>query len=59
MLGALLAGIVLRAWTRRFNMDTVGLEHKFDAGRSARVNQPEIGEFTDAPTSVGASSWPS
>ena len=36
VLGALLAGIVLRAWTRRFNMDTVGLEHKFDAGRSAR-----------------------
>ena len=31
VLGALLAGIVLRAWTRRFNMDTVGLEHKFDA----------------------------
>ena len=31
VLGALLAGIVLRAWTRRFNMDTDGLEHKFDA----------------------------
>jgi Kef-type K+ transport system membrane component KefB len=31
VLGALLAGIVLRAWTRRFNMDTAGLEHKFDA----------------------------
>ena len=31
VLGALLAGIVLRAWTRRFNMDTEGLEHKFDA----------------------------
>jgi Kef-type K+ transport system membrane component KefB len=31
VLGALLAGIVLRAWSRRFNMDTVGLEHKFDA----------------------------
>jgi Kef-type K+ transport system membrane component KefB len=31
VLGALLAGIVLRAWTRRFNMDTASLEHKFDA----------------------------
>jgi Kef-type K+ transport system membrane component KefB len=31
VLGALLAGIVLRAWTRRFRMDTAGLEHKFDA----------------------------
>ena len=31
VLGALLAGIVLRAWTRRFHMDTEGLEHKFDA----------------------------
>ena len=31
VLGALLAGIVLRAWTRRFNMDTDGLEHKFNA----------------------------
>jgi Kef-type K+ transport system membrane component KefB len=31
VLSALLAGIVLRAWTRRFNMDTLGLEHKFDA----------------------------
>jgi Kef-type K+ transport system membrane component KefB len=31
VLGALLAGIVVRAWTRRFNMDTIGLEHKFDA----------------------------
>ena len=31
VLGALLAGIVLRAWTRRFHMDTAGLEHKFDA----------------------------
>jgi len=31
VLGALLAGIVLRAWTRRFNLDTLGLEHKFDA----------------------------
>jgi Kef-type K+ transport system membrane component KefB len=31
VLGALLAGIVLRAWTRRFNMDTESLERKFDA----------------------------
>jgi Kef-type K+ transport system membrane component KefB len=31
VLGAMLAGIVLRAWTNRFNMDTTGLEHKFDA----------------------------
>jgi Kef-type K+ transport system membrane component KefB len=31
VLGALLAGMVLRAWTRRFNMDTEGLERKFDA----------------------------
>ena len=31
VLGALLAGIVLRAWTRQMNMDTTGLEHKFDA----------------------------
>ena len=31
VLGALLAGIVLRAWTRRFHMDTAGLERKFDA----------------------------
>ena len=31
VLGAMLAGMVLRAWTRRFNMDTAGLEHKFDA----------------------------
>jgi Kef-type K+ transport system membrane component KefB len=31
VLGAMLAGIVLRAWTRRFNMDTAGLERKFDA----------------------------
>jgi Kef-type K+ transport system membrane component KefB len=31
VLGAVLAGMVLRAWTRRFNMDTEGLEHKFDA----------------------------
>ena len=31
VLGAVLAGMVLRAWTRRFKMDTSGLEHKFDA----------------------------
>ena len=31
VLGAVLAGMVLRAWTRRFNMDTTGLERKFDA----------------------------
>ncbi len=31
VLGAVLAGMVLRAWTRRFNIDTAGLEHKFDA----------------------------
>ena len=31
VLGALLAGIVLRAWTRRLNMDIASLEHKFDA----------------------------
>jgi Kef-type K+ transport system membrane component KefB len=31
VLGAVLAGIVLRAWTRRFNMDTAGLERKLDA----------------------------
>jgi Kef-type K+ transport system membrane component KefB len=31
VLGAMLAGIVLRAWTSRFNMDTAGLERKFDA----------------------------
>jgi Kef-type K+ transport system membrane component KefB len=31
VLGALLAGMVLRAWTRRFNMDTESLERKFDA----------------------------
>ena len=30
VLGAMLAGIVLRIWTRRLNMDTAGLEHKFD-----------------------------
>jgi Kef-type K+ transport system membrane component KefB len=31
VLGAMLAGMVLRAWTRRFAIDTEGLEHKFDA----------------------------
>ena len=31
VLGALLAGIVLRAWARRTNMDITGLEHKLDA----------------------------
>ena len=31
VLGALLAGIVLRGWTRRLNIDTTSLEHKFDA----------------------------
>jgi Kef-type K+ transport system membrane component KefB len=31
VLGALLAGIVLRVWTRRLNMDIEALEHKFDA----------------------------
>ncbi|HEY2520782.1 MAG TPA: cation:proton antiporter [Streptosporangiaceae bacterium] len=31
VLGAMLAGIVLRTWTRRVNIDTEGLEHKFDA----------------------------
>jgi Kef-type K+ transport system membrane component KefB len=31
VLGAMLAGMVLRAWTRRFKMDTASLEHKFDA----------------------------
>jgi Kef-type K+ transport system membrane component KefB len=31
VLGAMLAGMVLRAWTRRFNMDTASLERKFDA----------------------------
>ena len=30
VLGAMLAGIVLRIWTRRLNMDTTSLEHKFD-----------------------------
>ncbi len=31
VLGAVLAGIVLRGWTRRFGIDTTSLEHKFDA----------------------------
>ena len=31
VLGAMLAGMVLRAWTRRFKIDTTSLEHKFDA----------------------------
>ncbi len=31
VLGALLAGIVLRGWTRQVDMDTSGLENKFDA----------------------------
>jgi Kef-type K+ transport system membrane component KefB len=31
VLGALLAGIVLRGWTRRLNVDATSLEHKFDA----------------------------
>ena len=31
VLGAMLAGIVLRGWTRRLDIDTTGLEHKFDA----------------------------
>jgi Kef-type K+ transport system membrane component KefB len=31
VLGAMLAGIVLRSWTRRLSIDTTGLEHKFDA----------------------------
>ena len=31
VLGAMLAGIVLRVWTRRLNVDTTGLEHKFNA----------------------------
>jgi Kef-type K+ transport system membrane component KefB len=31
VLGALLAGLVLRSWTRRMNIDTEALEHKFDA----------------------------
>ncbi len=31
VLGALLAGIVLRGWTHQMGMDTTGLESKFDA----------------------------
>ncbi len=31
VLGAVLAGMVLRRWTRRMNVDATGLEHKFDA----------------------------
>jgi Kef-type K+ transport system membrane component KefB len=31
VLGAVLAGMVLRGWTRHLNMDTDSLEHKFDA----------------------------
>jgi Kef-type K+ transport system membrane component KefB len=31
VLGAVLAGMVLRGWTRHLNMDTESLEHKFDA----------------------------
>ncbi len=31
VLGAVLAGMVLRGWTRRFSIDTTSLEHKFDA----------------------------
>jgi Kef-type K+ transport system membrane component KefB len=31
VLGAVLAGIVLRGWARQSNMDTTSLEHKFDA----------------------------
>jgi len=31
VLGALLAGMVLRGWARRSNMDITSLEHKFDA----------------------------
>ena len=31
VLGAMLAGLVLRAWTRRMNIDATGLERKFDA----------------------------
>ncbi len=31
VLGAMLAGMVLRSWTRRLKIDTTGLEHKFDA----------------------------
>jgi Kef-type K+ transport system membrane component KefB len=31
VLGAILAGMVLRAWTRRMNIDATSLERKFDA----------------------------
>jgi Kef-type K+ transport system membrane component KefB len=31
VLGAVLAGMVLRGWTHRLNVDTASLEHKFDA----------------------------
>ena len=31
VLGAMLAGIVLRGWTQHLNLDTTSLEHKFDA----------------------------
>jgi len=31
VLGAMLAGMVLRAWTGRMDVDTAGLERKFDA----------------------------
>ena len=31
VLGAMLAGMVLRAWTRRMDMDTTSLDRKFDA----------------------------
>ena len=31
VLGAMLARMVLRRWTRRMDVDTAGLEHKFDA----------------------------
>jgi Kef-type K+ transport system membrane component KefB len=31
VLGAVLAGMVLRGWTHRLNVDTTSLEHKFDA----------------------------
>ena len=31
VLGAMLAGMVLRGWARHSNMDITGLEHKFDA----------------------------
>jgi Kef-type K+ transport system membrane component KefB len=31
VLGAVLAGMVLRGWTQRLNLDTASLEHKFDA----------------------------